>query len=87
MRLRASVRRATGNTRHVIHGAESVDVASRIVWVEIEPADGMYNLFYFDANGDCVADTCHETVKQAKEQAQFEFEIEESDWTAVDAKA
>jgi hypothetical protein len=83
VRLRASIRRATGNTRHVIHVAESNDVASQIAWVEIEPADGAYSLFYFSANGECLADTWHESAESAKAQARFEFEIEETGWTDV----
>ena len=71
----------TGNTRHVIHGAESLDIASQIAWVDIEPpTDGAYLLLYFNANGDCLADTWHESAEHAKEQARFEFEIEDTDW-------
>ena len=83
--MRASVRRATGNTRHVIHAGESIDLASEIAWVEIEPADGAYFLFYFNANGECLADTWHDSVESAKAQAGFEFEIEETDWNDVRA--
>ncbi len=80
MRLSASVRRATGRTRHVLHGVASVDVTPQVAWVEIEARDGAFYLYYFDSNGDGLADTWHETVEQAKEQARFEFEIEERDW-------
>jgi len=73
----------TGNTRHVIHGAESNDVASQIAWIEIEPADAAYRLLYFNANGECLADTWHESAHGAKAQARFEFEIEETDWRPV----
>ncbi len=81
MRLRARIRRATGRTEHVVYGHASGGVAPQIAWVEIEPADGAFFLFYFDSNGTCLADTWHQTVEQAKAQAQFEFEIEEHDWS------
>jgi hypothetical protein len=67
----------------VIHGGESLSVAAQIAWVEIEPADGAHYLLYFNTSGECLADTWHESAEQAKAQARFEFEIEESDWKEV----
>jgi hypothetical protein len=67
----------------MLHGAVSTDVTSQIAWVEIEASDGACSLFYFDANGTCLTDTWHETIQQAKAQARFEFEVEESDWKDV----
>lgn len=83
MRMRARIRRATENARHGIHGADSNDIASQIAWVELEPADGAFYLLYFNANGDCLADTWHGSAEQAKAQARFEFEVEENDWEEV----
>lgn len=80
MRLRANVRQATGSTRHIIHGRESEDIASNIAWVEIEPDDASFFLLYFSAAGECLADTWHPSLEEAKRQAHVEFEIEESDW-------
>lgn len=65
----------------MIHGAESVDVTSQVAWLEIEPADSGCQLLYFSAHGDCFADTWHERVEDAKAQAQFEFAIDEHDWS------
>lgn len=79
--MRARVRQATGNVRQLIHGAEPVDVASLIAWVEIEPGDGGYFLFYVDATGDRLADTWHESEERAKAQARFELAITDDDWT------
>ena len=89
MRLRAKVRRATGNTRHFRGHIEGVDVVKDAqlptpAYVEIEPSgDGAFYLFYFNANGEGLTDTWHESVARAKDQAHFEFEIEESDWEEV----
>jgi len=85
MRLRANIRRMTGATRHIIHGRESEDIASQIAWVEIEPADadGNFFLFYFTAAGTFLTDTWHQSLEDAKEQARFEFEIEDADWQEV----
>ena len=83
MRLRATVRHATGNTRHLIHGAEHVDVVAKIASVAIERGDGGWFLFYLDADGTCIADTWHETQDLAKRQATFEFGIDADDWLDV----
>lgn len=80
MRLRANVRRAPGSTRHVTHGRESEEIASNIAWVEIECDDGTFFLLYFSATGECLADTWHPSLEEAKHQAHVEFEIEDSDW-------
>jgi hypothetical protein len=77
VRLRAKVRRVTGNTRHLVAGAEA---SSLIAWVELEPDDGGYFLLYLDASGQSLTDTWHETVEAAREQARFEFEIDDDDW-------
>jgi hypothetical protein len=53
----------------VIQGVDSIDMGSQIASLEIAPADGGFHLLYFDANGNCVADTWHETEAQAKAQA------------------
>ena len=87
MRLRANVRKSTGLTRHLVHGAESIDIAPQIAWVELAAADGAFNLFYFDHAGTCVADGWHETEQLAKAQARFEFEIDDQDWNVVEDDA
>lgn len=77
------MRHATGNTRHLIHGAESVDVVGKIASVEIERGDGGWFLLYLDADGHNVADGWHETLELAKRQATFEFGIDADDWQSV----
>lgn len=80
MRLRARVRRTTGSTRHVIHGAEAVDLALQVAWVDIERADSGWFLLYRDASGECLADTWHERVELAMAQARAEFAVDATDW-------
>ncbi|MBA3458835.1 MAG: hypothetical protein H0T46_02660 [Deltaproteobacteria bacterium] len=80
MRLRARVRVATGNTRHIVNGA----LAPVPAYVEIAPAGGAFYLLYFDANGRNTTDTWHETIDAAKAQAQFEFLLDDADWEPVD---
>jgi hypothetical protein len=52
--------------------------------VEIIVQDGAAFLLRLDDRGDCVADTWHETVQAAKEQAHFEFGIEAGDWKELE---
>jgi hypothetical protein len=50
------------------------------VAVEVVEQDGAFILLRLDCAGHCIADTWHETLEAAKEQANFEFGVEESDW-------
>ncbi len=52
-------------------------------WVEIVPADGAFHLLYMTDRGECLTDTWHQTVSQAKAQAHHEFEIVEADWQSI----
>jgi hypothetical protein len=83
MHLRANVRRTSGACRHVVAGRFPADVTTTIVWLEIVPADGAWYLFYFNGGGEFVTDGWHESLKEAKDQARFEFEIEDADWHEV----
>jgi hypothetical protein len=47
-----------------------------------EHSDGIF-LYRFGAAGECVGDTWHRTVDDAKEQAVFEFEGRIKGWTDV----
>jgi hypothetical protein len=90
MKLRARVKRTTGNTRHYIGTfveGELMPVADfpPTAYVEIhEGGDGGYMLFHYDNEGQEGADTWHPTLDEAKEQAKFEYEIEEADWKVVE---
>jgi hypothetical protein len=86
MRLRAKVSGSTGKTRHSI--GDLVDGTPMPVenvqtpeWVEISEEDGAYYLFHLDAEGVCFADTWHQTLEEAKQQAAFEFGIEAKEWS------
>lgn len=80
MKLRAQVKMVTGNTRHLVASGGQIAAPA---WVEIEPQDGAFYLFYLNANGVTQADTWHQTLEAAKGQALFEFKIGDADWTEV----
>ena len=84
MRLRATVRTVTGRTRHLLgwaapNGIGTTQLPDPIA-VEIVEQDGAFFLFRLGPNGHCIADTWHQTLDEAKQQANFEYGIEESDW-------
>jgi hypothetical protein len=86
--LRANVIRSTGLTVHrraklverIVIPGKQLPVPVR---VEIAEARSGFFLFHYDANGQCVSDTWHATLVEAKEQAKFEFGIEDAGWVEV----
>jgi hypothetical protein len=88
-KLRAVVSRVTGATRHGIASIQDGRVVESVqspdpAWVEISEQDGLYFLLRYNKDGNCIADTCHLTVTEAKEQAHMEFDISTSDWAPID---
>lgn len=83
MRLRATVRRLTGKTRHLL-GALPLPGPKTVELVVEE--DGTIFLLRLDDEGQCISDTWHETVEAAKAQANFEFGIEAGDWKEAEAR-
>jgi len=85
MRIRAKVNGSTGKTRHSI-GTLIDDVPTSVEdsptpkWVEISEEGGAYYLFHLDGEGVCLADTWHQTLDEAKQQASFEFGIGADEW-------
>lgn len=59
---------------------EKMAVASR---VEISEEDGGIYLLRFSDSGECVGDTWHLYVAEAKSQARFEYGIPEEGWTEL----
>jgi hypothetical protein len=62
-------------------------IASGVVppteWVEIsQESSGIY-LYHFDKGGNCIADTWHMTIDEAKDQANFDFGILAGDWREI----
>jgi hypothetical protein len=91
MKLEANVRRVTHRTINrvstIVNGqlVRGPEIPPP-VRVRIEPDPPGFLLLYLDGMGDSIADGWHLTVEEAKRQAKFEFEIEESDWVAVSDK-
>ena len=68
----------TGKTRHYRGGAECSPPAElKIIQFSDDP--GFY-LLYCDDAGVEITDTYHETVEEAKAQAEFEFNVKPEEW-------
>jgi len=80
MRLKALVRPITGTTRRLVGGEERTQA---IASVQIEAADAGFYLLYFDSDGNGITDTWHQTIEEAKGQADFEFGIVDEDWEEI----
>jgi hypothetical protein len=88
MGLRATVKMSTGKTKHTVgefSEGKPVPVKTLPVpaWVEISEEEGAFYLLHFDARGSCFADTWHQTLDEAKRQAEFEFGISAGEWNPV----
>ena len=71
LRLRANVTHVTGRTKHSVgsivdgkpmEGAQLPAPA----WVELSEEDGAYYLLQYNSEGECFADTWHQTLEEAK---------------------
>lgn len=69
---------STGHTVHHRHG-QVVPLPTTLQIVQLCESNGYY-LIHLDSCGHELTDTYHETVEDAKKQADFEFSIKESDW-------
>jgi hypothetical protein len=70
--------RPTGNTVHRFNG-EVLDPVPCLAICEIENQGG-YLLFYCDEQWEQCADTWHQTLDDAKAQAEFEYDGISSHW-------
>jgi len=81
-RLRlGSLHRPTGKTRH-FQGSDLLPPPSELRIVKY-PDDAGFYLFYCDDTGKEFTDTYHDTLEGALAQAEWEFEVKESDWEVV----
>ncbi|HMB29561.1 MAG TPA: hypothetical protein VKS99_15735 [Blastocatellia bacterium] len=70
--------RHTGNCRQIVAGALQ-GAAAGLAICRYEGQDGYY-LFGCNAEWDSVTDTWHQTLEEAKEQAEFEYEGVSETW-------
>jgi hypothetical protein len=68
----------TGKTRHYL-GAMLAPVPVELRIIKY-PEDSGYYLFYCDNSGKEFTDTYHDTVDEAKSQAEWEFNVKPEEW-------
>jgi hypothetical protein len=71
----------TGKTKHIVDGNQVESIYGLSI-CKYENDPGFY-LFYCDENWDVITDTYHESVEEAKEQAEFEYINSIATWTEV----
>jgi len=54
--------------------------------VEVVDQEGAIYLLRLDKEGQCIADTWHQTIEEAKAQASFEFNVNDCDWQEVESR-
>jgi len=69
--------RLATRTKHVVAG-QRVGRAAALV---ICSMDGAFYLFGCDADWQAITDTWHESVREAKAQAEFEYDVSAEEWT------
>jgi hypothetical protein len=70
---------STGATRHTRDGIP-VPKAVKLKIVQLAGDESIY-LIHYDEDGNELTDTCHSSVEEALDQAEFEFSISASDWS------
>ncbi len=71
--------RRTGETVHR-RGAESVSAAHELRIVRYDEDVDVY-LLHYDEAGNELTDTCHSTVSDAVDQAEFEYGLTKDEWS------
>ncbi len=69
----------TGRTRHFV-GNTPAPIPVELSIVQY-PGDPGYYLFYCDESGKKFTDTYHESVEQAKAQAEWEYNVRPEEWS------
>lgn len=68
-------------------GSGVFQVPSHPAYIEVVAEDGGYSLRRHNADGTCIADTWHVSIKEAREQAESEYVIGDDDWIRHESAA
>jgi hypothetical protein len=71
----------TGDCRHIV-GGDLLGAAAGLAICRYE-SDSSFYLFYCDEHWGVLTDTWHETIEDAKAQAEFEYKGTSRTWQAV----
>ena len=76
--LNSNRHKRTGSTEHIVGGTLITEFFALAI-CQYKKDDGFY-LFYCNSSWEAVTDTYHDTIQDAKEQAEFEYSGTENDW-------
>ena len=82
-KLRAKVQQVSGTAKHMHAASHGPSAIPDPDYVVIEEQAGAFYLLRFSRENECLADTWHLTVEEAKNQAEFEYGIKTTDWVEV----
>ena len=71
----------TENTRHFVNG-QFIEEISGLAICKYDNDPGYY-LFGCDENWNSITDTYHDSIEDAKEQAEFEYKNSMTTWTSM----
>lgn len=74
----------TGRTRHYL-GEEELPPPVELRIVQY-PGDSGYYLFYCDDSGTELTDTYHDSLEEAFDQAEWEFQVRPDEWEVLDQR-
>ena len=78
--LDPSVHKRSGNTKH-FRDDRLIDKLPSYLQIEDNPdVDNEVYLIHYDEKGDDIADTLHDSIEEAMEQANWEFNVQKEDW-------
>ncbi len=81
--LNPSTHKRTGKTNHY-RDDKLIEFLPTYLQIEDNPdVENEVYLIHYDYQGNDMADTLHDSIKDAMEQAEWEFSIKDSEWTSV----
>ena len=81
--LKAKKHVRTGATKHFMNGG-LINEMPYFLQIEANPmVNGEVYLIHYNIEGEEVADTLHDGVEDAMEQALWEFKVKRGDWSAL----
>ena len=88
MRLRARVRKVSGESTNYVATIQDekpvpVEQLPNPTWLEISEEGGAFFLLYRNDDGECFADTWHQTLESAQREAMLGFGIPPEEWAPV----
>lgn len=80
--MKAKITKSLKTTVHTVASVGEPTLLKMPTSVQIVQDAGAYFLLRLDDAGVCISDTWHASEQEAKEQARFEYDVRECDWTA-----